>query len=246
MLTVLAKSDLRIRYGRGGMRALKWFLDPFAALGVYLVLIAFVLDRSGDAAGLSITCAIVPFQLVLTSVINAFRAIQMRGPIIANMGFPRMLIPLSSVATESVAFSASLALLPLMMIAYGVAPTAAIMWLPVALLVTVIFSAALAYPATLFGIWYPELQTFAVSFVRTLFFVAPGLVALDQISGTTRELLPFNPLTGLFESFRHAVLYGNSPAAWEVLSPLAAAALVLAVSLPIYRRDESRLAKLVD
>jgi lipopolysaccharide transport system permease protein len=227
------------------MRALKWFLDPFAALGVYLVLIAFVLNRSGDAAGLSITCAIVPFQLVMTSAINAFRAIQMRGSIIANMGFPRMLIPLSSVATESVAFSASLALLPLMMIAYGVAPTAAILWLPVALLVTVIFAAALAYPAALFGVWYPELLTFAVSFVRTLFFVAPGLVALDQISGTTRELLPFNPLTGLFESFRHALLYGNSPAAWELLSPLAAAALLLAVSLPVYRRDESRLAKLV-
>jgi homopolymeric O-antigen transport system permease protein len=227
------------------MRALKWFLDPFAALGVYLVLIAFVLDRSGEAAGLSIVCAIVPFQLVLTSAINAFRAIQMRASIIANMGFPRMLIPLSSVATESVAFSASLALLPLMMIAYGVAPTAAVLWLPVALLVTVIFSVALAYPSALFGVWYPELQTFAVSIVRTLFFVAPGLVALDQISGTTRELLPLNPLTGLFESFRHAVLYGNSPAAWELLAPLAASALLLAVGLPLYRHEESRLAKLV-
>jgi lipopolysaccharide transport system permease protein len=227
------------------MRALKWFLDPFAALGVYLVLIALVLDRGGTAVGLSLACAIVPFQLVLTSSINAFRAIELRGSIIANMGFPRMLIPLSSVATESVAFSASLVLLPLMMIVYGVTPNAAILWLPVALAVTVLLSAALAYPSALFGVWYPELQSFAVSFVRTLFFVAPGLVALDQISGTTRELLPLNPLTGLFESFRHALLYGNSPAAWELLSPLAAAALLLAVSLPLYRRNESRLAKLV-
>ncbi len=36
---MLAVSDLRIRYGRGGLRAVKWFLDPFAALGVYLVLV---------------------------------------------------------------------------------------------------------------------------------------------------------------------------------------------------------------
>jgi lipopolysaccharide transport system permease protein len=227
------------------MRALKWFLDPFAALGVYLILIVFVLDRRGEATGLSLVCAIVPFQLVMTSSINAFRVVQLRASIIANMAFPRMLLPLSSLATESIAFSASLVLLPLMMIVYGVAPTAAVMWLPVALVVTLIFSAALAYPAALFGIWYPELQTFAISFVRTLFFLAPGLVALDQISGTTRELLPLNPLTGLFESFRHALLYGNSPAAWELLSPLAVAALVLAVSLPAYRRDESRFAKLV-
>jgi lipopolysaccharide transport system permease protein len=212
---------------------------------VYLILIVFVLDRRGEATGLSLVCAIVPFQLVMTSSINAFRVVQLRASIIANMAFPRMLLPLSSLATESIAFSASLVLLPLMMIVYGVAPTAAVMWLPVALVVTLIFSAALAYPAALFGIWYPELQTFAISFVRTLFFLAPGLVALDQISGTTRELLPLNPLTGLFESFRHALLYGNSPAAWELLSPLAVAALVLAVSLPAYRRDESRFAKLV-
>jgi len=245
LLTVLTMSDLRARYGRSGMKPLRWLLDPLAALGVFLALITFLVPEREAATGLSLACAIVPFQFVVAGSINAFRAITNRGSIIATMPFPRMLIPASSVAAESITSSASLILLPLMMLAYGVAPTAAVLWVPVSLAVTVTLALAVAYPFSLIGIWYPELEPFAVSLMRTGFFLAPGLVALDQISGTARELLPLNPLSGLFESFRDALLYGQSPAAWELLWPLAAAAVLLAVCVPLYRREQAYLAKLV-
>jgi lipopolysaccharide transport system permease protein len=245
VLYVLASSDMQIRYGRGSFRILKWLLDPLAALGVYLILIALVLDQGEDAPGLSLACAIVPFQLVMTTMTNALQSITLRGSIIANMRFPRLLIPMSSVVTESAAFLATLPMLPLMMIIYGVEPTAAVLWLPVALAITIVFALALAYPASLLGLWYPELQPFAVSLVRTMFFLAPGLVALDQVSEATGDLLPINPLTGLFESFRDALLYGQSPAAWELLVPLGAALLLLACVVPVYRREQSQLVKLV-
>jgi lipopolysaccharide transport system permease protein len=245
VLAVLANSDLQLRYGRGSFRVLKWLLDPLAALGVYLLLIALVLDRGSRATGLSLACAIVPFQLVTTTMTNSLQSISLRGSIIVNMRFPRMLIPAASLVTESVAFPATLLLLPGMMLAYGVEPTAAALWLPIVLAVTAIFALSLAYPSALIGVWYPELQPFAVSLVRTMFFLAPGLVALEQVAGETRDLLPINPLTGMFESFRDALLYGQSPAAWQLLVPLGAAALLLANFLPIYRREQAELAKLV-
>jgi ABC-type polysaccharide/polyol phosphate export permease len=227
------------------LRIVKWLLDPIAAVGVYLVLVALVLDRSGTAAGLSIACAVVPFQFLVTSVINGLGSIGARGTIIVNMPFPRILLPIASAATESAASAASLILLPAMMIVYGVDPTIAVLWVPVALAVTIALAAALTFPAALIGVWYPEYQGFAVSLVRTAFFLAPGLIALDEITGTTRELLPANPLTGIFEAFRDALLYGTAPAAWELLVPLGAAALVLAISLPVYRAEQRELAKLV-
>ena len=245
VLYVLGHSDLQLRYGRGGLRAAKWLIDPIAAIGVYLILIAVVLDRGGEAVGLSIACAVVPFQFVVTSVINALGSIGARGSIIVNMSFPRILIPLSAVATETAAATASLLLLPAMMVIYGIAPTFAILWIPVALAITVALAAALAYPASLVGAWYPEYQGIAVSLLRALFFLAPGLIALDQITGSAHDLLPLNPLTGIFESFRDALLYGHSPAAWELLAPLAAAIVILAISLPIYRREQTQFAKLI-
>jgi len=245
VLRVLTTSDLRVRYGRGRLRFLKWILDPLAALGVYLLLVSIVLSRGEDAIGLSLACAVIPFTLLMASVVNALTSVQLRGSILLNMGFPRMLIPIASVTTETIAFSASLVLIPVMMLVYDVGPTLSILWLPVALVITVILALALAYPSTLFGIWYPELQPFAVSFARAAFFIAAGLVALDEVTGTARDLLPFNPLTGLFETYRDALLYGHSPAAWELLVPLGAAALVLAVSVPLYLREQSRIAKLL-
>jgi len=245
LLQVLTASDIRVRYGRGKLRVLKWVADPIAALGVYLLLVALVLDEGSTATGLSLACAIVPFQLLLATVINATSAVNLRGSIILNMRFPRALIPISAVVTESAAFLATLLILPLMMIVYGVEPTVAVLWLPVAIAVTAVLAIAVAYPATLFGIWYPDLQSFVVSTARAAFFLAPGLIALDQITGTARDLLPLNPLTGLFESYRDALLTGTSPAAWELLAPLAAAALIAAISLPIYLREQSQLAKLV-
>ena len=245
LLRVLTRSDLRVRYGRGALRIPKLVLDPFAALGIYLLLVAFVLDEGGEATGLSLACAIVPFQLLLASAINALGAVRLRGSIILNMRFPRPLIPVASVVTESAGFLATLLLLPLMMLVYGVEPTAAILWMPVVLGVTVALALGLAYPSTLFGVYFPDLQPFAVSVARAAFFLAPGLIALDQITGFARDVLPFNPLTGLFESYRDALLYGHAPAAWELLVPLGVAAVLLAISVPIYLREQTQLAKLV-
>lgn len=245
VLYVLGHSDLQVRYGRGGLRIVKWLIDPIAAIGVYLILIALVLDRSGEAIGLSIACAVVPFQFIVTSVLNGLGSVTARGSIIVNMTFPRSLLPLSAVVTETAAASASLLLLPAMMIVYGVAPTAAVLWVPVALAVTIVLSAALAYPAALIGLWYPEYQGIVVSLVRAMFFLAPGLIALDEIPGKAHDLLLINPLTGIFEAFRDAILYGQSPAAWELGLPLAAAALIFAIAFPVYRREQTQFAKLV-
>ena len=246
VLAALTASDLRARYGRGPFRLVKWLLDPFALVGVYLLLVTFVLDRSGPAPGLSLACAIVPFQLVMGSIINSMTAISVRRSIILNMGFDRTLIPISAVLTETIAFAASMLLFVLMMAVYAIPPTVAVLWLPVLLIVTIVFSMSCAYPVALIGVWFPELRVFFVSFVRTLFFVAPGLIALSEITGAANDLIRINPLTGLFEAFRDILLYGERPAAWELLIPLGFAAVLLVLFMPVYRSDQLHFAKVIE
>jgi ABC-type polysaccharide/polyol phosphate export permease len=245
VLAALSAADLRARYGRGPWRFVKWLLDPFALVGIYIVLVSTVLDKDARAVGLSLACAVVPFQLLMMTVVNALDSVRIRAPIIGNMGFRRALIPIASVVTESMAFSASLVLLGLMMAIYGVAPTLAIAWLPLVVLVNLVFAAAVAYPAALTGVWLRDLGPFVISFVRTLFFLAPGLVALDQIAGSAADTVKANPLTGLFEAYRDVLLYGTAPAAWELLWPLAVAAAIAIVFVPIYVREQRDLAKVI-
>lgn len=245
LLRALTESDLRFRYGRGPWRFIRWLLEPVALVGVYLLLVRFVLDRPGHAVGLSLTCAVVPFQLVMLTIGNAMGALDLRRPILLNMAFKRMLLPISSALTESAGFGSSLFLVVTMMAAYGIAPTWNILWFPLVLLVNLLLAVAAAYPAILFGVWLRELRAFVVSFVRILFFLGPGLVPLSQTSEGVRDVLRLNPLTGLFEAYRDVFLNGQRLAAWELLYPLAAAFILLVVFVPVYRVEQRQFAKIV-
>lgn len=245
VLVALAASDLRARYGRGRWQLVKWLLDPFALVGVYLVLLTVVFDRGGNAAGLSLACSVVPFQIVTLSFNAALGSVTKREPILLNMGFDRLLIPLAAVATETLAFGASLVLLALMMAVYAIPPTLAILSLPLVIGATLLVAVGLAYPAAIFGLWFPQLRHVAGQVVRTLYFIAPGLVPLAEISDDARDWLRLNPMTGLFEAYRDALLYGSFPDAWKLLYPAAVGLLLIAAFLPLYRREQNQFAKTV-
>jgi lipopolysaccharide transport system permease protein len=245
LLRALTESDLRFRYGRGPGRFVRWLLEPFALVGVYLLLVTFVLDRPGTAPGLSLAAAIVPFQLVISTVSNSMDALETRRPILLNMAFERNLMPISSALTECASFVASFFIVVVMMAAYRVAPTLALLWLPLVMLVNLYLAIAAAYGAALLGVWLRELKPFLLSFVRMLFFLGPGLVPLSQTSPEVRSLLRLNPLTGLFESYRDVFLTGQAPAAWQLLYPLGIASVILAVFVPIYRTEQRQFAKVV-
>jgi ABC-type polysaccharide/polyol phosphate export permease len=240
----LTRSDLRIRYGRGAWQVVNWLVTPFVQVGVYLLL-RVVLGRGGDGAALVIACAVVPFQIVLLSFDSAMNAVSLREPILLNRSFDRLLLPVSCVLTEAVAFGASFLMFPMAMIYYGVGPTAALLWLPALVVATLALSVGAAWPAALLGIWFPTARIFASQALRILFFAAPGIVALSEVPHEVRDWIVLNPLTGLFEGFRHAVLYGDSPPFWQLAYPTAAGLVLTVAFVPLYRREQRHFAKLV-
>ena len=239
----LALADLRDRYGRGRSQFVKWLVDPYAVCGVYLAFVVLIVDRGGAAPGLTVACAVVPFQLFLMTTFNALQIAKERRSLIQNVSFPRTLLPTATTVTETLGFAASLTLLALMMAIYAVAPTLSLLWLPAVLAVTIAFAMASAYPAALFGVWFREYVPFARSAVRVFYFLAPGVVALAQVPGAANELVRLNPLTGIFEAYRDVLLYGQAPAAWELAYPLAFSILLAAIFLPLFRREQGELAK---
>jgi lipopolysaccharide transport system permease protein len=245
LLRALTEADLQFRYGRGPWRFARWLLEPFALVGVYLILMTFVVRRPGFAPGLSLAAAIVPFQLIIATVTNAMAALDTRRPILLNMNFRRTLIPVSSALTESMAFSASFFLILVMMVVYQVPPTLALFWLPLAILETLYVAVAAAYAACLLAVWLHELKPFLLSFVRMLFFLGPGLVPLAQTSGSVRRVLELNPFSGVFEMFRDVFLTGQNPAAWEIVYPVAIASILLAIFVPIFRAEQKQFAKVL-
>ena len=147
--------------------------------------------------------------------------------------------------TETIAFASSLVLLVLMMVVYGVRPTAAVLWMPVLIAVTFVFSVSVAYPAALLSIWARELRR-SPSVPRDPVLHRPGARRPRglQHGGGVAEA---NPLSGIFESYRAALLYGTSPDPWMLAIPLAYSAVLLAVvAVPAFRRDSVHFGKVAD
>lgn len=245
VLLTLAIAQLRDRFGRGGWQLVKWLLDPYAATGVYMLFVAFIVDRGTGQEGLVVACAVIPFQLFLQAILAGLRTVRERASLIQNLSFPRDLLPAAVTITEAIGFAASLTLLPLMMIAYSVGPTAAMVWLPAVLGLNLVLGLAGAYIGTLFGTWYRELSTFFVSGVRIMLFLAPGVVALSEITGRANDLVRINPLTGLFEAYRSVIIAGEAPALWEFGYPLVFSVIVFAICVPLMGREAPHLAKIV-
>jgi lipopolysaccharide transport system permease protein len=244
-LIALARADLRVRYGRGVWQVFKWLVDPFALVGVYLLLRVVIFDRGGEAIGLTLACSVVPFQVVLLSFASALSSVGVREPIVLNMRFDRMLIPLAAMVTESLAFAASFLLFPLMMIVYGVGPTTSLLWLPLVVAATLCLAAGASYPAALIGLWFPSFKIFATQLLRIAYFASPGIVTLAELSEGVRRWIYINPLTGLFEAFRHVFIYGTRPEAWMLAYPALVGLALAVIFVPIYRHEQRHFAKLV-
>ena len=225
VIWALSRSDLKIRYGRGVWQLGNWLINPFAQVGVYLLL-RLVLSRDAPSAALSIACAVVPFQLIVLTVESSMSAVSLREPVLLNRSFDRLLLPIT-------------------MIVGGVAPTWTLLWLPVVVAATLVLALGVAWPATLLGMWFPTIKVVVSQAVRVLFFAAAGIIALREMSDDVRRWIVFNPLTGLFESFRHVVLYGEHPDFWQLAYPVAIGVLLGVVFIPIYRREQRHFAKLV-
>ena len=108
-----------------------------------------------------------------------------------------------------------------------------------------LFALGLSWPAPLLGVWFPTTRVLVSQALRVLFFAAPGVVALAEVSDDVRRWLVLNPLTGLFESFRHVFLYADAPQAEQLLYPGAFGLALCALFMPLYAREQRHIAKLV-
>jgi ABC-type polysaccharide/polyol phosphate export permease len=223
---------------------LRWVLEPLSFMLVYFVLVAAVLNSPQKHYLLFLLCALLPFRFFAGVVGASMAVIQVTGSILTNRAFPRVVLPLTVLGTEGVPFLLSLGLLAPLMALYRVAPTVQLLWVPVVVVVLGVLSAGTAYVGAVLGLYFPDLRGLTLNFVRVSFFISTGLVVAEQVRGPQlKGLVAANPLSGIFDSLRAAVIDGRAPSPYELLYPLGFGLVVLTLGLALYRWREPHLAK---
>jgi lipopolysaccharide transport system permease protein len=258
LLWILALRDVKVRYKQTVLGAAWAIIQPVLTMIVFSIFFGNLAGLSSRIEGgipypLYTFCALLPWQLFSSSLTSAGSSLVGNQSLISKVYFPRLVIPLASIFGSLVDFLVAFVVLVGLIFAYGamgyaVAPSWAILTLP--LFVALAFLTALAV-----GLWLSALNVeyrdvryvipFIVQFWMFITPIAyPSSLVRDR-SVALYRLYGLNPMVGVVDGFRWAIL-GNAPAPGGALVVSIAAMVVLLIGgLYYFRRMERTFADLV-
>jgi lipopolysaccharide transport system permease protein len=221
----LAWRDIKVRYKQTVLGATWALLQPLLTMGLFSIIFGLLIrvDTGGAPYPVFALTALLPWQLFAFSLMHASNSLVDDKNLITKVYFPRIIVPLSSVAAGLADFAISFVILIAMLLFYNISFSIRILTLPL----FVIFALATALAI---GIWLSALIVkyrdfrYVIPFLTQFWMYAtPIAYGISLIPEQWRALYGLNPMVGVVEGFRWALL-GNT--ALDVPSLLVSATVV--------------------
>ncbi|TAJ87527.1 ABC transporter permease [Reyranella sp.] len=246
---ILAWRDVAIRY-KQTVIGLAWaFVRPFMTMVVFTVVFGKIakLPTEGTAPyAVLVFAGLLPWTLASSILNDASGSVTGNAQLVSKVYFPRLIIPLATVLVGLIDFGVSLIILAGVMAWYGVMPDWHILLLPVFVLLAVLVAIGPALWAAAMIVKYRDFR-FVIPFaVQVGLYVSPVGFSAKIIPAEWQLLYSLNPLVGVIDGFRWAILGGESPL---YLPGFAISLLVTAgmlwFGIHTFRRTERRFADMI-
>lgn len=247
LLGFLAWRDIKVRYKQTVLGVLWALIQPAVTLAVF----TFIFGRlagmpSGNAPyPLLVLCGLLPWQLFAAAFSNASGSLVANTHLISKVYFPRLIVPLSSVAVALIDFAVVLVLLAIMCTWWQFVPDWRLLLMPVFVLLTLVTAVGTGLWLTALTVKYRDFR-FVVPFLLQIgLFLSPVGFSSTNLP-SWRELYSFNPMVGAIDGFRWCVLRGEPPLDPTNLTISAVMALLLLLSgVWYFRRMERNFADVI-
>jgi len=247
LLFFLAWRDVSVRYKQTVLGAAWAIIQPFFSMVVFSLFFGRLAKIPSDGVPYPIFsyAAMLPWQYFATAMTNSSNSLVGSANLITKVYFPRLVIPLASVLPGLVDFVIAFVVLLGMMAFYGIAPTWNVVWLPFLLLLALITALGTGLWLSALNVEYRDIR-YAVPFlIQFWMFASPVTYPSSIIPEQWRALYGINPMAGVIEGFRWALL-GTETGPGAMTAVSAVAALLLLVSGAVYfRRMEKTFADIV-
>jgi ABC-type polysaccharide/polyol phosphate export permease len=245
----LFRRDLQVRY-KGSLLGVAWSLvNPLILMGIY-VLVFSVLWKAAKTPhyALYVLTGLLVWVFVSSALPMASRSLVAGAPLVKKVRFPRQLVPLSSVATQIVAYVAMLvgATIAVLIVIPDTRKTF-LLAIPLSV-VLIAFVAGLSLVLACGNVVFRDVEHLVAAGLLPWFFLTPVLYSFDQLPGGFQrkwviDLLHWgNPLTPPLQALRAVLFYGTMPNAWDVVYTCVAAVVALAVGAWVFSRVDDRIA----
>ena len=244
----LAWRDILVRY-KQTVIGLAWaLLRPFLTMLVFTLVFSKLakLPSEGVPYPILVFAALLPWQFFSNAFSSAGDSLISNSNMISKVYFPRLIIPISAIIVSFIDFLISGVILIGLMLWYGFMPSLHLLALPI--FIFVVFAAA-----TGAGLWVAALNVkyrdfrYIVPFVVQFgLYVSPVGFSSAIVPEQWRLLYSINPMVGVIDGFRWAILGGNTQFYWpSILLSLALVTIVLISGIFYFRKTERGFADLI-
>jgi len=188
--------------------------------------------------------ALLPWTFFANALTQSSNSLVGNANLLSKVYFPRLVIPIASILGGVVDFGIAFLVLIVLMLVYGIIPTVAIMFLPLFLLLALTTALGVGLWLSALNVEYRDIR-YAVPFlVQVLLFASPVVYSSTLLDEPWRTLYGINPMVGVIEGFRWALLGTTPPGPMLFISVLAAIALLVSGAM-YFRRMEKSFADVV-
>lgn len=246
LLYFLIWRDIKVRYKQTLLGAAWAIIQPFFTMVVFSLFFGRLAKVPSDGIPYPVFSytALLPWTFFANGLTQASNSLVMSANLITKVYFPRLVIPLSSVLSGLLDFAIAFVTLLGMMMFYNIVPTIAIVWLPFFLLLALVTALGVALWLSALNVQYRDIR-YAIPFlVQFWLFATPIAYPSSLLDEPWRTLYGLNPMAGVVEGFRWALLGSNPPGPMLAVSAVASV-LLLVSGIYYFQRMEQTFADIV-
>ena len=247
LLYFLCWRDIKVRYKQTALGAAWAIIQPFFTMVVFSLFFGRLAQIPSDGIPypLFAYAALVPWSFFAHSLSSSSNSLVDSANLLRKVYFPRLAIPLATVLSGVIDFAIAFVVLLGMMLFYGLTPTANSLWLPLLLLLALTTALGVGLWLSALNVQYRDVRYTIPFLTQFWLFATPIAYPSSLLSEPWRTLYGINPMVGVVEGFRWALL-GTATAPGPIILVSALAAVGLLVSGAYYfRRMENHFADVV-
>lgn len=243
LVALLVVRELKVRYKRSVFGLLWTMLNPLLLMVVYAVVFSTIMPAAMHNFAIFLLSALLPWLFFSTAIVQGLNAILANQELIRKVRLPQAVFPLSVVGSNLVNFALSLVPLVLLMIALRQPFTAALFFLPLAILILTVFTAGVTLLFATFTVFFRDVKHLTEVLLQMLMYLSPVFYDLKMLGEHRvwwfrlfRLFLRLNPLTYLLPLLRDPVFYGRLPAATTTLAASGLALVSIVLGFAVFLR----------
>jgi lipopolysaccharide transport system permease protein len=247
LLYFMAWRDIKVRYKQTVLGAAWAIIQPFFTMVIFSIFFGRLAKVPSDGLPYPIFAyaALVPWTFFANGLNQASNSLVGSANLIKKVYFPRLVVPISSVISGVVDFVLAFAVLLGMMLFYGFAPTVNILWLPLFILLIFVTALGVGFWLSALNVQFRDVRYTVPFLTQFWLFATPIAYPSSLLSEPWRTLYGINPMVGVVEGFRWALLgTDTAPGAIILVSSLVAFALLVGGAF-YFRRLERSFADVV-